>query len=145
MSQKTDQESISFLLSMIGKAQRARSNEALSEVGLYAGQERVLVELSEQDELTQSQLVECLCVQPPTVSKMLDRMEKTGLVQRREDAEDSRITRVCLTDQGRSANQEVCSVWKNMEAQIVDGLSLEERIILRRLLLHVYGNLMKEP
>jgi DNA-binding MarR family transcriptional regulator len=143
VAHKSEHESISFLLGMIGKAQRSRANEALSETGLYAGQERVLLELSKQDGLTQSQLVETMCVQPPTVSKMLDRMEKTGLVERHPDAEDSRVTRVCLTDQGRNLNEDVCALWHDLEARVIEGLSIEERIILRRLLLQIYENLTK--
>ena len=143
MAHNSEHESISFLLGMIGKVQRSRVNEALADVGLYAGQERVLIELSTQDSLTQSQLVESMCVQPPTVSKMLDRMEKNGLVERHADAEDSRITRVCLTEQGRTLNKDVCAVWGNLEARMIEGLSVEERIILRRLLLQIYQNLTR--
>lgn len=143
MTRKSENDSIAFLLGMIAKAQRTRTNDALSDIGLYAGQEQVLLELAEQDRMTQSQLVEHMCVQPPTVSKMLDRMEKSGLVERCNDAEDSRITRVCLTEQGRSLNQDVCSVWHNLETEMVAGLSIEERIVLRRLLLQVYENLTK--
>lgn len=144
MTHKSEHETISFLLGMIGKAQRSCVNESLSDVGLYAGQERVLIELSQQNGLTQSQLVESMCVQPPTVSKMLDRMEKAGLVERQADAEDSRISRVCLTEQGRSLNEDVCIVWRDLEARMIEGLSLEERIILRRLLLQIYENLTKK-
>jgi DNA-binding MarR family transcriptional regulator len=137
-------ESIGFLLGHICRANRALANDALTEIGLYAGQEMFLHHLWEQDGLTQSQLVEHMCVQPATISKMLDRMEKTGLVTRRADAEDSRVSRVFLTEQGKNLEHAVCDVWDQLEARVVAGLSTEERVLLRRLLLQVYENLTQE-
>jgi len=144
VTHRSEHPNISFLLGMISKVQRSRANDALSEIGVYAGQERMLLELARQDGMTQSELVEHMCVQPPTVSKMLDRLEKSGLVERHADSEDSRISRVCLTEQGRSLNENVCSVWDELEAETVAGLSIEERIVLRRLLLQVYENLTRK-
>ena len=120
-------------------------SEALTEIGLYAGQEMFLWQLWQQDGLMQSQLVERMCVQPPTVSKMLDRMEKAGLVERRPDSEDSRISRVYLTEQGHRSQRAVRDIWTDIEQCITGGLSVEERIVLRRLLLQVHENLTRNP
>jgi MarR family transcriptional regulator, organic hydroperoxide resistance regulator len=145
VSYKPEYESINFLLSVICRAQRGNMSEALSTIGLYAGQEMFLWHLWRQDGLTQSQMVERMCVQPPTVSKMLDRLEKTGLVERRPDSEDSRISRVYLTERGHSSQSAVSNIWTNIEQQITEGLSVEERIVLRRLLLQVHENLTHNP
>ena len=145
MDYKPENESINFLLSMICRAQRGKMSEALTEIGLYAGQEMFLWQLWRQDGLTQSQMVERMCVQPPTVSKMLDRMEKAGLVERQSDSEDSRISRVCLTEQGHRSQLAVRDIWINIEQRITEGLTVEERLLLRRLLLQVHENLTRNP
>lgn len=145
MNYKPEYESINFLLSTICRAQRGKMSEALTEIGLYAGQEMFLWHLWRQDGLTQSQLVERMCVQPPTVSKMLDRLERTGLVERRPDSEDSRISRVYLTEQGHRSQRAVRDIWTDLEQRITEGLNVEERIVLRRLLLHVHENLTRNP
>jgi MarR family transcriptional regulator, organic hydroperoxide resistance regulator len=145
MDYKPEYESINFLLSMICKAQRTQMNEALTAIDLYAGQEMFLWHLWRENGLTQTQMVERMCVQPPTVSKMLERMEKAGLVTRRSDPEDSRVSRVYLTEQGRRSEQAVRDIWKNIEQRITAGLSVEERILLRRLLLHVHENVTRNP
>ncbi|MGH2498423.1 MAG: MarR family winged helix-turn-helix transcriptional regulator [Ktedonobacteraceae bacterium] len=145
MNYKPEYESINFLLGMICRAQRGKMSEALTGIGLYAGQEMFLWQLWRQDGLTQSQIVERMCVQPPTVSKMLDRMEKTGLVERRPDPEDNRISRVYLTKQGHSSQRAVRDIWTNVEQRITEGLSVEERLLLRRLLLQVHENLTQNP
>ena len=145
MNYQPEYESINFLLRMICRAQRSQMSNALAEIGLYAGQEMFLWQLWRQDGLTQSQMVERMCVQPPTVSKMLDRLEKAGLVERRPDAENSRLSRVYLTEQGHRSLRAVRDIWTNVEQQITGGLNVEERIVLRRLLLQVHENLNRNP
>jgi DNA-binding MarR family transcriptional regulator len=141
MERRPEHESINFLLGVISRMQRAQMNEALSAIGVYAGQEMFLWHLWRQDGLTQSQLVERLCVQPSTVSKMLDRLEKAGLVMRQSDPGDCRASRVYLTEQGRRSQDVVGKVWKDIEQRLTEGMSLEERLLLRRLLLQIYENL----
>ena len=142
---KPEYESINFLLRMICQAQRSQMSDALAEIGLYAGQEMFLWHLWRQEGLTQSQLVERMCVQPPTVSKMLDRLEKAGLVERRPDAENSRLSRVYLTEQGNIQKLAVRAIWTDIEQRLTRRLSVEERIVLRRLLLQVHENLIHSP
>src|ERR1700726_2183941 len=142
---KPEYESINFLLRMICQAQRNQMSDALAEIGLYAGQEMFLWHLWREEGLTQSQLVERMCVQPPTVSKMLDRLEKAGLVERRPDAENSHLSRVYLTEQGNIQKLAVRAIWTDIEQRLTRRLSVEERIVLRRLLLQVHENLIHSP
>lgn len=65
------------------------------------GQAMCLRMLSVNDGATQRDVARMLHVSPPTVSKMLSTMEKAGLVERRPDEADQRLTRVYLTDAGR--------------------------------------------
>ncbi|GHP00248.1 hypothetical protein KSF_102950 [Reticulibacter mediterranei] len=141
MNDKPEYESLTFLLRIIGQAQRNQMSDALAEIGLYAGQEAFLWHLWQEEGLTQSQLGERMCVQPPTVSKMVDRLEKAGLVERHPDAENSHLSRVYLTEQGNACQRDVRAIWTSMEQRLTQGLSVEERIVLRRLLLQVHENL----
>jgi MarR family transcriptional regulator, organic hydroperoxide resistance regulator len=144
MSNRTEHESIVFLFNAICKVQRGQLNDALNEIGLYAGQEMLLWQLWREDGLAQSQMVERICVQPPTISKMLDRLESAGLVLRRSDAEDSRVSRVFLTEHGRDKERAVCDIWIDLEQRMTANLTLEERVLLRRLLLQVSENLSRD-
>ncbi len=82
-----------------------------------------------------------MCVQPPTVNKMLARLEAAGLVERRLDPEDNRFSGVYLTEKSRHLKQEVEQAFSNLEERVVANLSVEERILLKRLLMQVYQNL----
>src|SRR4030066_2364476 len=100
MAEKLISESIGALLVQIGKAHRNKAQELLSRIDLYPGQEFLLLNLWPQDGLTHSEVAENLCVQPATITRMLDRLVKAGFVQRRPDAGDLRVSRVYLAEKG---------------------------------------------
>lgn len=136
------QNNIGFSLIQICKAHRNRAEAALNQIGLYAGQEMVLLRLGRQEGISQSELAGELCVEAPTVTKMLQRMERAGLVERRASAEDARVSEVFLTDLGRSLQEPVRKIWQELEEAVLLGLSDQEQALLRGLLQRVYANLV---
>lgn len=114
---------------------------ALEVHGLYPGQELVLLQLWEQEGLTHSELVERCHVEAPTVSRTLQRMEAMGVVVRRQDPSDARVSRVHLTDRGRQLREPVERLWAEVEARSLAGFTADERLFLRRLLIAVRQNL----
>src|SRR5579864_6105559 len=97
---------ISFLLGYICKANHNAAQNALVSIGLHAGQEQLLSSLWEEEGLTQVELAKKMCVQPPTVNKMLARLEVAGLVDRRLDPDDNRFSGVYLTEKSRQLKHE---------------------------------------
>jgi DNA-binding MarR family transcriptional regulator len=141
MAEKLVSESIGALLVQICKAHRNKAQELLSRIDLYPGQEFLLLNLWPEDGLTHSEVAENLCVQPATVTKMLDRLVKTGLVQRLTDPDDQRVSRVYLTEKGRQLLAPIEQVWDELEQVSFANLTLEERLLLRRILMQIYENL----
>lgn len=135
------QDYIGFQLLQIHRAHRRHAEATLNKLGLHTGQEMVLLQLWLEEGIPQSQLAACIEVEPPTATKMLQRMERAGLIERRPDPEDARVSRVYLTERGRSLEKPVLDVWRQLEAQSVAGLSPTELALLRRLLMQVYANL----
>ncbi len=74
----------------------------LEALGLYGGQPKVLILLSSEDGLTKKDLAQRFEVTAPTITKMIERLEKNGFVCTKKDADDRRITRVYLEDRGRA-------------------------------------------
>ena len=130
---------------MICRSQRNLIAEALTSLGLYAGQEMFSWQLWHEDGLTQSEIVDRICVQHPTVSKMLNRLEKAGLVTRHTDPQYSRTTHVFLTPEGRDLEHKVCYLMSQHEGKIAAQMRVEERVLLRRLLLQVNANIDHNP
>lgn len=134
-------ETVGYALAQACKVHRNRTDAALNMVGLHVGQEMILLQLWREEGIAQSQLVERLCVEPPTVTKMLQRMEREGLIERRPDAEDARVSRVFLTPCGRAIQSKVECSWQSVEERVIAGMTPEERLLLRRLLFVVRDNL----
>ena len=141
MTQKTISETTGALLAQICRAHRNKAQELLSRIDLHPGQEFLLTNLWAQDGLTQSEIAADLCVQPATLTRMLDRMVRAGLVQRHTDADDQRVSRVYLTEKSRRLLQPVQQAWQELEEISFANLTPEERDLLRRILLQVYANL----
>jgi len=141
MMEKKITETIGYLLVQISRAHRNKAQELLARIELYPGQEFLLLSLWPKDGLTHSEVAEILGVQPATITRMLQRMDKTGLVESRPDSEDQRVSRVYLTDQGRELIQPTEQIWGELESITFANLRLEEKILLQRLLLQVYQNL----
>lgn len=134
---------VGFQLVQICRAHRNRADAALNELGLHVGQEWILFELWREEGQTHSQLAEQMCLEPPTITKMLQRMESSGLVERRQDSEDARVSRVYLTKRGRELKKGVVKVWQQLEDDTVRGLNETEQLLMRRLLIQVSANLSR--
>ena len=134
-------DSIGYSLAHACKHHRQRAEELLSEIGLHTGQEMLLCGLWENEGITQTELANHMMIQPATVTNMLQRLEREGFVERRPDIEDQRVSRVYTTAKGRDIEERVLEKWSQLEQESFRGLSVEERVLLRRLLLQVYQNL----
>lgn len=144
MLQRRVSESIDFLLAQVCRLHRSRARALLEEFGLFRGQPPLLFALWEEEGLTHSKLAEHLHVQPATITKMIKRMERAGFIERNQDAEDQRVSRVYLTDAGRNIRDAVEGVLRQLEEQTFAGFSSEERALLSQFLLRIRHNLMQE-
>ncbi|MFA3930643.1 MarR family winged helix-turn-helix transcriptional regulator [Clostridioides difficile] len=80
-------------------------------------------------------------VKASTTTVMIKRMEKAGLVERKQDEKDQRVSRIFLTDKGLEICNKVEEFNKELEREFFLGFSEEEKIVLRRLLMQVRDNL----
>lgn len=135
------QETLSYQIAQTCHAHRNAAHAALSDAGVHVGQEMLLIQLWEVEGLTQSELADELCVEAPTITRMLQRMEKTGLIERRSDPNDARVSRVYVTDEGASLQSDVEAAWHTLEERTLENVTIEERLLLRRLLLQIQDNL----
>jgi DNA-binding MarR family transcriptional regulator len=102
--------------------------------GLHHGQAMCLRLLSANDGITQRDLAGALHVARPTVTKMLNSMEKAGLVRRRPDAADARLTCVELTQAGRAEEKKMNLAAADYVNATIATLSEGDRRELARLL-----------
>lgn len=115
-------------------------NEAQT-LGLTAGQPKILEYLLTQEGAEQYRIAKHCEIEPATVGSILNRMETSGLVERRRLGTNRRSLYVYLTDKGRKAAQQVEEIFAAAEKTALKGIGEEEREIMRESLLKVYENL----
>ena len=125
----------------ISRKNRAMAAEYLRPLGLYPGQELLLMQLAEGERRSQQELVDALGIDHSTVTKMLQRLERAGVVARQQSADDRRVVLVHLTEEGRVRRRAVEEMWTRMEAVTSGGLSEEQHAQLLGLLRRVEAHL----
>ena len=116
-------------------------HDRLDALGLYHGQPSVLNALWAQEGMTQSELSEALNRSPSTITKMVQRMEKAGFVDRRDDPKDERISRVYLTESGLNVRSAVEEIWHSFAAQAFEAFTEQELAHFHELLQRLYHNI----
>ena len=98
--------------------------------------------LAHADGVSQLGLCDATHLKAPTVSVTLKRMEEEGLVERRQDPMDQRVTRVYLTESGKAHNRRVCERLHGLDAELMQGFCEEETELLRKLLIRMRDNIL---
>ena len=101
----------------------------------------LLAQLSRQDGQTLAALSRQMLVTAGNVTGLVDRAERDGIVERRSDRTDRRVTRVHLTPKGQRLAAQSLRRHAVVAEQIVGGLARLEREQLRRLLARLRGSI----
>jgi DNA-binding MarR family transcriptional regulator len=126
-------ETLTYALIKVMKNHRNQMAAALVPLGLHVGQELLLNQLWQQDGLTQGELIARLGVEPPTVTKTLQRLERVGFLHRAPDPDRPRVGRAWLTEAGRALQRPVEEIWARMDEEMLRGFDAHERDLLSRL------------
>lgn len=113
----------------------------MEQFNLNVGEFDALVSLRLQGppyEQTPSNICQVNLVSSGGLTKVLNSLEKTGLISRRQCADDQRSRLVKLTDKGKKLIEEALEiVLARHEKQLSDALSREERDMLNKLLMKI--------
>lgn len=132
---------LGFLIHDGARLLRKRFEERGSEYGLRAAQWRLLVRLVKEEGVAQARLAELLEIEPISVSRLLDRMEDGGWIERRQDAEDRRVRMIFPTAKAREAFSHVKGMAGEVYEEALAGMSEAERVALMEGLETLVNNL----
>ncbi|MFD9603765.1 MarR family winged helix-turn-helix transcriptional regulator [Streptomyces sp. NPDC056708] len=135
---------VSHAVSRVARLHRIAAGRLLKGLGLYPGQEFLMMYLWDAGAVRQSELIKTVDLDPSTVTKMLQRLEQTGHVRRCPDPGDRRAVLVEATDDSCALHADVERAWTNLEEHTLAGLDPAERKELARLLAKVEENLCHE-
>lgn len=109
---------------LIGIRHRARAAAMLAALGLYPGQEIIMLELDAHGPRTQAQLAAGAGCEPPSVTLMARKLESAGLIARTPSPLDGRAIVVDLTPKGRALIPALKEVWQRLAEETVAGLTV---------------------
>lgn len=92
-----DDRTLGLLVADIARLLRRSMDRRLQSLGLTQAQWRAIVHLSRSEGMTQAALAERLEIQPITLTRLIDRMESAGWVERRTHPLDRRAVQLFLT------------------------------------------------
>lgn len=136
-----DLNPLSFAIFALARSHRALAGQMLREVGLFTGQEIILMQLWNQDNQSQKCLGRALRLDHSTIAKSVRRLEDAGLVVRTRSKEDGRVTLVSLTNEGRDLEAKVLGFWNSLEKITGEGLTKEEKELLVTLSQKIASNI----
>lgn len=115
-------DALNQAIRLLSLRHRARAAALLAPLGLYPGQEALLLELARTGPRIQAQLSEALGCEPPSVTLMARKLEAAGHIRRTPSPSDRRASIVELTDSGKALVDQVKRLWCALAAETVTGL-----------------------
>lgn len=138
-----------FLVGRLSRRTSLDLDRRVRPFGVTFAQAALLARLWQRAGLTQTQLQEEVGVDASTMTGLLQRMHRQGLVRRRRDRRDSRLQRVYLTDHGRELfprlNAEAEATSRRLLAGFSEADASQLRDLLRRALANFEAPTRPEP
>ncbi|SHH82450.1 MarR family winged helix-turn-helix transcriptional regulator [Clostridium grantii] len=134
-------ENIYLLFSRVIKLRLCKMRDMFEDLGIYPGQHGLLFALEKEEGQSQKELAQKLNIKPATITVTINRMKKSGLVERKQDKNDQRVSRVYLTNQGKAVCKKVRKAMKTIDEQCFENFSKEQQNILIELLSQMEENL----
>lgn len=85
--------------------------------------------------LSAKELGRVLTIDKATMSGILDRMAEAGWLIKAQDSEDRRVLRLRTSDRADALKEELTAERQVANEELLEGFTMEEKILLRRLLL----------
>jgi DNA-binding MarR family transcriptional regulator len=132
---------IGFLVHEVARLLRRRFEDEARVHGVTLPQWRALAEIYKQEGISQVSLAGCIDTDPMTLSGILDRLDKRGLIERFIDPNDSRAKLARLTPAGQELVGTARNVGLELYETALNGLSFEDRELVASHLMRIRDNL----
>jgi DNA-binding MarR family transcriptional regulator len=138
-------ETIPFEIGETAHALRKAFDRRAVGLGITRAQWKVLFKVTRLPGLRQIELADMLDIEPITLSRIIDRLEEAGLVERAADPADRRAWRLHVTAKAQPIVEKLRAVADEMAAEAFGGLDPKDIEIARRVLGRVRENLCAAP
>ena len=131
---------MSAILSLISKIHEKGNRFIIEELknngaeGLVPSHGDILVCLYKNSKMTMKDIANCIHRTKPTVTVLVDKLEKLGYLKRESSDKDNRCTYIVLTQKGEDFQTTFEKISKNLNEMLNKNLSPEESELMEKLL-----------
>ena len=122
MSKLPAKREIAFTIMDVARMLRTYADQRARQFGISRAQWTVLIRIDRTEGLKQSELADILDMQPISLTRLLDRLAETGLIERRADPNDRRANRLYLKPAARPMLEQLAALGTDMMTTVLDGL-----------------------
>ena len=120
-------------------------DEALAEHRLSIAMWRVMAVLASTGGQRQIDLADRTSIDASTLSRLVSRLVRMGLVTRARSASSNREVAVTLSAKGSALVARLIPIAREFETEAIAGLPPQELMVLKRCLRRMYGNMKNRP
>lgn len=118
-------------------ALRKAFGRRVASIGVTGAQWKVLFKLTLKPGLRQTDLADLLDIEPITLTRIIDRLQEAGLVERTPDPTDRRAWRLHVTEKAQPVVEQLRAIANEMTAETFAGISPKDIETTRRVLAQV--------
>ncbi|HEX3424379.1 MAG TPA: MarR family transcriptional regulator [Sphingomicrobium sp.] len=133
-------ETLPFEIGETAHALRKAFDRRAVGLGVTRAQWKVLFRLDRQAGLRQIELADMLDIEPITLSRIVDRLEESGLVERRADPSDRRAWRLHVTARSQPLIAKLRAIADDMIAETFAGIDPKDIETTRQVLFRAREN-----
>ena len=122
MQSRSPRREMAFLVSDVARLLRTYADQQAAAFGMTRAQWAVLVRLERSEGIKQSELAEMLDLQPITLTRLVDRLCDSGLIERRSDPNDRRAKRLFLMAAARPLLERLAVIGETLMTGVLDGV-----------------------
>ncbi|PAD36090.1 hypothetical protein CHI12_02605 [Terribacillus saccharophilus] len=135
------QDELGLLLSRTYLSLKRETSRMLQQFELTPEQLSLIAELDKQDNITQKELADLTEREQTTVTKIVDKLVKKGLVTRGHDPHDRRAIRLQITAEGRNLVKDIKPKIEEIENHAYLGFHQKDIELLHTLIRKLHQNL----
>lgn len=129
-----------YLLNRVGFAVTDTFGKTLTDASLTVPSWRVLAVLMSDGVVRIGELATLTSIELSTLSRLVNSLQKRGLVVRKNAKNDARVVNVALTARGRSVTAALVPQAEELERRLLAGMPAGDVAELKRLLEHLHAN-----
>lgn len=137
-------DSINMYLTMIERDYNYYVNKKLKTYNLGKHDIRVLKEINANDGISQHDICIILKEDKITLTKSVKKLVSEGYIEKVKDTVDKRVTKLYMTESGKTKRIKLLDVLNNVEGIFTKGFSEENKDIVLELLKEISENIHEE-